>query len=172
MVFTSYIATIPKELKESVHMDGGKHYHYFIYVILPLMGTPFAVFASITLPWFWNDLLHGLLFLKPASYTLPAFIASIGGTFTTNFEAIFSGVLFSLLPILLVYLIFQKMFVNSADGRCGQGLGDDGRGQHPQRHQILRPGRGDPWHRSRHSGGCAHRPSGSVGLRPSRLCCA
>lgn len=114
MVFTSYIATTPRELKESVYMDGGKHYHYFLYVLLPLMGTPFAVFASITMPWFWNDLLHALVFLRPENYTLPAFVASIGGTFTTNYEAIFSGVLFSLAPILAVYLIFQKMFIRSA----------------------------------------------------------
>lgn len=114
MVFTSYIATIPKELRESVYMDGGKHYHYFLYVLLPLMGTPFAVFASITMPWFWNDLLNALVFLRPENYTLPAFVASIGGTFTTNYEAIFSGVLFSLAPILAVYLIFQKMFIRSA----------------------------------------------------------
>ena len=114
MVFTSYIVTIPKELKESVEMDGGKHYHYFFYVLLPLMGTPFAVFASITMPWFWNDLLHPLVFLTQKNYTLPAFIASIGGTFTTNYEAIFSGVFFSLIPILVVYIIFQKMFIRSA----------------------------------------------------------
>ena len=114
MVFTSYIATIPKELRESVAMDGGKHYHYFYHVVLPLMGTPFAVFASITLPWFWNDLLHGLLFLSPERYTLPAFIAAIGGNYGTNYEAVFSGVLLSLLPILAVYLVFQKMFARSA----------------------------------------------------------
>ncbi|MEZ5866281.1 MAG: carbohydrate ABC transporter permease [Geminicoccaceae bacterium] len=114
MVFTSYIATIPKELRESVQMDGGRHYHYFFYVLLPLMGTPFAVFASIAMPWMWNDLLHPLVFLSPAKYTLPAFVAAIGGTYTTNYEAIFSGLMLSLIPILLIYLIFQKMFVRSA----------------------------------------------------------
>jgi ABC-type glycerol-3-phosphate transport system permease component len=114
MVFTSYIATIPKELRESVYMDGGRHYHYFFHVILPLMGTPFAVFASISLPWFWNDLLHGLLFLSPEKYTLPAFVAAIGGSYGRNYEAVFSGVLMSLVPILLVYIVFQKMFIRSA----------------------------------------------------------
>jgi ABC-type glycerol-3-phosphate transport system permease component len=114
MVFTSYIATIPRELRESVYMDGGKHYHYFFHVILPLMGTPFAVFASIAMPWFWNDLLHGLLFLRPENYTLPAFVAAIGGSQGRNFEAVYSGVLLSLVPILVVYLVFQKMFIRSA----------------------------------------------------------
>lgn len=114
MVFTSYIATIPKELKESVAMDGGRHWHYFTHVILPLMGTPFSIFASITLPWYWNDLLHGLLFLRPERYTLPAFITSIGGNYSTNYEAVFSGLLLSLIPILGVYFVFQKMFARSA----------------------------------------------------------
>ena len=114
MIFTTYIATIPRALKESVEMDGGKHYHYFFFILLPLMSTPFAVFASITMPFYWNDLLHGLVFLSPDKYTLPAFVAALGGTFTSNFEAIFSGVLLSLVPILLVYLSFQKLFVRSA----------------------------------------------------------
>jgi len=114
MVFTAYIATIPRELKESVAMDGGKNRHYFLHVLLPLMGTPFAVFASITMPWVWNDLLHALLFLRPDNYTLPAFVATIGGTFTTNFEAIYSGLALSLLPILAIYITFQKMFIRSA----------------------------------------------------------
>ena len=111
MVFTSYIATIPKELRESVAMDGGRHYDYFCHIVLPLMGTPFGIFASITLPWYWNDLLHGLLFLSPERYTLPAFIASIGGNYGTNYEAAFSGLL---LPILAVYRVFQKMIARSA----------------------------------------------------------
>jgi ABC-type glycerol-3-phosphate transport system permease component len=114
MVFTSYIASIPKELRESVYLDGGNHLHYFLYILLPLMGTPFAVYASITMPWYWNDLLHGLVFLSPEKYTLPAFVASIGGTYTNNFEAIYSGVLVSLVPIMVVYIIFQKMFIRSA----------------------------------------------------------
>jgi ABC-type glycerol-3-phosphate transport system permease component len=114
MVFTSYIATIPKALRESVYLDGGNHFHYFLYILLPLMGTPFAVYASITMPWYWNDLLHALVFLSPEKYTLPAFVASIGGTYTNNFEAIYSGVLLSLVPIMVVYIVFQKMFIRSA----------------------------------------------------------
>lgn len=114
MIFTSYIAAFPKGLRESVLMDGGNRLNYVRSVVFPLMATPFAVYASITLPWYWNDLLPGLVFLKPERYTLPPFLASIGGTFTTNFEAIFSGVLLSLVPILLVYLVLRRMFISSA----------------------------------------------------------
>jgi ABC-type glycerol-3-phosphate transport system permease component len=114
MIFTTYISTIPKELRESVSMDGGKHYHYFLYVLIPLAVTPFAVYASVTMPLVWNDLLFGLVFLHPAKYYLPPFVAAIGGTYTTNFEAIFSGVTISLVPILIVYIAFQKMFIRSA----------------------------------------------------------
>jgi ABC-type glycerol-3-phosphate transport system permease component len=54
------------------------------------------------------------VFLHPAKYYLPPFVAAIGGTYTTNFEAIFSGVTISLVPILIVYIAFQKMFIRSA----------------------------------------------------------
>lgn len=114
MVFTAAIAAIPKELREAAIIDGAGRLDYVRYVLLPLMGTPFAVYASISLPWQWNDLIHPLLFLSPGRYTLPAFIANLGGGQSTNFEAIFSGLLLSLLPIMLIYLLLQRLFMRAA----------------------------------------------------------
>ncbi|BBK29481.1 ABC-type glycerol-3-phosphate transport system permease component [Stella humosa] len=121
MVFTAYIASIPKELKESAYMDGAGRLDYFARILLPLMGTPFAVYASVSLPWQWNDLIHPLLFLSPEKYTLPAFIATLGGNQSTNFEAIFSGVLLSLVPILAIYLALQKLFMRAATSGAVKG---------------------------------------------------
>lgn len=121
MVFTSYIASIPKELKESAYMDGAGRLDYFVRILLPLMGTPFAVYASVSLPWQWNDLIHPLLFLSPEKYTLPAFVATLGGNQSTNFEAIYSGVLMSLIPILAIYLLLQKLFMRAATSGAVKG---------------------------------------------------
>lgn len=115
MLFTSHISSIPKEMKESVQIDGGNHFKYFIHVLLPLCKVPFASFMAIQLPWFWNDLLYPLLFLKPEKYTLTPWINTfIGGQFSTNFQAIYTGLFVSMIPILIVYLVFQKLFVQSA----------------------------------------------------------
>lgn len=114
MVFTSYIATIPKELEESIEIDGGNRLTYLWHAVLPLAKTPFAVFVSIMLPLFWNDLLNGRIYLNPDKYTLMPLISSFAGQFTTNFQAIYAGLLCGLLPMITVYLIFQKLFVRSA----------------------------------------------------------
>jgi multiple sugar transport system permease protein len=115
MIFTSYIAAIPRELKESVLIDGGGHYAYFIHILLPLCKIPFASFAVIQLPLFWNDLLYPMLFLKPNNYTLVPWINSfVGGEFATNFQAIYTGLFISILPLLVIYMLFQKYFVKAA----------------------------------------------------------
>lgn len=114
MVFTSFIATIPEELKESVQMDGGNRLQYLLKIVFPLCITPFAIFVSIRLPWFWNDLLYGYLFLSPDKQTLMAFISSFAGTYTTNFQAMYAGLIMAILPLIIIYLMFRRLFVRSA----------------------------------------------------------
>lgn len=114
MIFTAYTSTIPYEIWESVAIDGGSRFKYFFSVLLPLVKTPFATFAAITLPWIWNDLLGGLLYLKPEKQTLiPLINTFTGGKFTTNFQALYAGLFISVLPLLVVYLFLQKLFIRS-----------------------------------------------------------
>ncbi|MBP8988813.1 MAG: carbohydrate ABC transporter permease [Clostridia bacterium] len=114
MIFTSYIATIPDELRESVEMDGGTRLTYFLRILLPNMKTPFASYLAITLPNVWNNMLNGILYLKPEHQPITALINSLSGTYTTNYQAMYSGLFLSIIPILLVYLMFQNLFVKSA----------------------------------------------------------
>lgn len=115
MIFTSYIASIPKDLRESVEMDGGSFTQYFFHILLPLCKVPFATFAAILSPWFWNDLLYPLLFLRQNKYTLVPWINTfIGGEFATNFQVIYTGLFLTILPIVLLYFVFQKFFVRAA----------------------------------------------------------
>ena len=114
MVFTAFVATIPSELRESVEIDGGNHFHYYFYLLLPLARTPFAVYTAVSLPLFWNDLLYGFLFLSPERTTLMPFINAFSGTFATNLQAVYSGLLMATLPLLLIYVVFRKMFMRSA----------------------------------------------------------
>lgn len=114
MIFTSYIATIPKELRESVEIDGGNRMTYFLHILLPNMGTPFASYVAITLPNVWNNMLNGVLYLSPQKQPVTALISSLSGTYATNYQAMYSGLLMSIIPLLIVYLLFQNLFVQSA----------------------------------------------------------
>jgi len=115
MLFTSYIAGVPKELKESVTIDGGSHATYVARILFPLCKVPFASFTAIQVPLVWNDLLYPLLFLKPENYTLTPWVNTfVGGEFSTNFQAIYTGLFVSLLPLLVVYIVFQRFFIQGA----------------------------------------------------------
>jgi ABC-type glycerol-3-phosphate transport system permease component len=81
---------------------------------MPLSKTPFAVFTAISLPVFWNDLLYGFLFLGPDKFTIIPLINSFSGTFATNLQATYAGLFLATLPLLLVYLFFNRLFVRSA----------------------------------------------------------
>ncbi len=114
MIFTAYIATIPDELMESVEIDGGTRMTYFWHILLPNMGTPFASYVAITLPNVWNNMINGVLYLSDAKRPVTALISSLSGTYATNYQAMYSGLFMSVLPLLVVYLCFQKLFVRSA----------------------------------------------------------
>lgn len=113
MIFTGYLGTIPRELRDSVYVDGGNWISYFFRILLPLSSVPFATYTAIRFPFFWNNLLLGKLFLVPEKYTLMPLIDSFRGTFTTNYQAIFSGLTLSIIPIFLIYFSFQKLFVRA-----------------------------------------------------------
>jgi len=114
MIFTSYISTIPEELRESVEIDGGTRLTYFIHILLPNMKTPFASYMAIILPNVWNNMINGILYLAPEKQPITALISSLIGTYATNYQAMYSGLFMSAVPILAVYLVIQNLFVKSA----------------------------------------------------------
>ena len=114
MLFTSYIGAIPSELKESVDLDGGSRLTYLFKIIFPLSKTPLATYMAIYFPQFWNNLLFGRVFLDQDHLTLIPLIDSFQGTFTTNFQAVYAGLLVSLVPVLILYIAFRKLFIRAA----------------------------------------------------------
>ncbi len=114
MLFTSYIGAIPYELKESLDLDGGSRLLYLFKIIFPLSKTPLATYMAIYFPQFWNNLLYGRVFLDQDHLTLIPLIDSFQGTFTTNFQAIYAGLFVSLVPVLVLYIAFRKLFIRAA----------------------------------------------------------
>lgn len=55
-----------------------------------------------------------MLYLSPEKQPVTALISSLSGTYATNYQAMYSGLFMSMLPLLVVYLLFQNLFVQSA----------------------------------------------------------
>jgi raffinose/stachyose/melibiose transport system permease protein len=113
MIFTTSINQIPHELEESSELDGASRMQYFFRVLFPLMKVPIATVSVIMLPVFWNAFFEPYVYLDSANATVLPLIASYGGTYSTNFQIIFTGVFVSVLPLLLVYLLLRKLFIRS-----------------------------------------------------------
>jgi raffinose/stachyose/melibiose transport system permease protein len=113
MVFTTSISQIPPELEESAEIDGAGRMAYFFRVLFPLMKVPIATVSVIMLPTFWNAFFEPYVYLDMANTTVLPLIASYGGTYSTNFQIIFTGVFVSVMPLLLVYLLLRRLFIRS-----------------------------------------------------------
>lgn len=114
MIFTTAASGVPKEIRESLIMDGGGPFRYYRTMLLPLIKPSIGAYALITLPHTWNSLLGSVLYNRPEKYLLMAFINTFSGNYSTNFQAIYAGLVLALLPILVLYLALQKLFVRAA----------------------------------------------------------
>ena len=113
MIFTSSITQMPAELEESAQIDGATRMQFLFRILLPLMKVPIATVAVIMLPVFWNAFFEPYVYLDNSNLTVLPLIASYGGTYSTNFQIIYTGVFVSVLPLLLVYLLLRKLFIRS-----------------------------------------------------------
>jgi ABC-type glycerol-3-phosphate transport system permease component len=111
MIFTSAISSIPRDLEESAMLDGAGRMQYVRHILFPLLKVPIVSLTVIQLPLYYNQFLEPYVYLDPRNTTLLPFIANSAGQFSTNFQVIYSGVFASILPLLIVYLIFRRFFV-------------------------------------------------------------
>ncbi len=112
-LLTQFFRAIPRELDEAARLDGCGHLRIFLRVILPLSKPALATAAIFSFIYSWNDFFTPLIYLIDANlYTVPlALRAFIDTTSASSFGALFAMSLVSLLPVLGVFIAFQKLLV-------------------------------------------------------------
>lgn len=108
-----FIRGLPIELDESAKIDGCNRFQIFTRIIFPLI-TPALITSTIfQFYWTWDDFMRPLLFLNsPRLYTVSLALRMFSDpTTTTDWGAIFAMGTLSLLPIIVVFLTFQKYLV-------------------------------------------------------------
>jgi multiple sugar transport system permease protein len=107
-----HIMTIPRELDEAAYIEGCSHPGIFWHIILPLCKPTLAAMATLALVFSWNTLLWPLTVLSSMSnFTLPIGIANFRGQFSVTFNLLMTGATVSVLPILVIFLIGQRYFI-------------------------------------------------------------
>jgi putative chitobiose transport system permease protein len=109
--------TIPDEIIEAARMDGASEFGIWWRVLLPLIRPGLATLAIFSFVGSWNSFLWPLLMLRDqALYTLPIGLAFLEGAFTGNLRTVAAGVVVATVPIIFVFLIFQKQFIKGLSG--------------------------------------------------------
>lgn len=107
-----FISDIPDELLESGRMDGATEFTIFTKIILPNVKPLISVLVIFTVMWRWNDLQWPLIILSNNKYyTVQLGLSQLNGAQYVNWNDMMAASLISILPVIIVFLIFQKEFV-------------------------------------------------------------
>ncbi|TDG00760.1 carbohydrate ABC transporter permease [Paenibacillus piri] len=117
LILRGFFRTIPKELDEAALIDGCGVMGKFIRIILPLSMPAVATLIIFDFMATWNEFLLAQIFItKDAMKTITTGLLSFKGEHSTDYTLMNAAVLMSVVPILIVYVSFQKYFVNGLAG--------------------------------------------------------
>ncbi len=113
--------SIPDEIGEAAYLDGCNQWQTFYKVMFPLTGTSVAALTIFTAVFAYSDLMWPLVVNSDLSMmTLSSGLATLRGQFSTNFPVLMAGSLLAMLPMVVLYLIFQRQFVEGIAGTGGK----------------------------------------------------
>ncbi|HEY9347244.1 MAG TPA: carbohydrate ABC transporter permease [Inquilinus sp.] len=108
----SFFLSLPQELGDAGRIDGCTEFGVFRYVYLPLAKPGIATVVIIQSMGTWNEFMFSNTFISsPGSKTIQAALFQAVGRYSTDYTALSSGLMLALVPIVTVYLILQKQFV-------------------------------------------------------------
>lgn len=103
---------IPDEIAEAAYLDGCNQWQAFYKVLFPLTGSAIAALTIFTAVFAYADLMWPLVVNTDINMmTLSSGLATLKGQFTTNYPVLMAGSLFAMVPMLVLYLIFQRQFI-------------------------------------------------------------
>jgi multiple sugar transport system permease protein len=118
LLFTAHFRGLPKELEESSKLDGCGFLRTFVQVFLPLSKPIIATTGILQFMWTWNSFLVPLVLTlsKPDLRTLGVGMYQFVGEHGTDWTGMAAGASISLLPIILIFILFQRYFVEGVAG--------------------------------------------------------
>ncbi len=107
-----FFLTIPKELEDAARIDGYGLWGIYWHIILPLSRPALATLAVFTFLGSWNDFLWPFVVINtPERMTLPVGLSFLSQNHSTQWPQLMAGSTMSLIPVVLVFLLAQRYFV-------------------------------------------------------------
>jgi multiple sugar transport system permease protein/alpha-1,4-digalacturonate transport system permease protein len=107
-----FMVSFPDELLEAARLDGAGELTIFRRIVLPLSKPAIAVLVIMSFSWSWNGFIWPLVVLSSQeNYTVQLGLNFMKGFYYTEWNQIMAMALISLLPILIVFMLFQRYFI-------------------------------------------------------------
>jgi len=109
----SFFESLPKEYEESVFVDGGSHMVVFSKIMFPLVKPAVGTMAIFTIQGIWEEYFTARVVLMTNNklMTMPLVLQRLNGEHSTRFEWVFAASILMQIPIIVLFVIFQKKFV-------------------------------------------------------------
>jgi multiple sugar transport system permease protein len=109
-----HMLTIPDDLLDAARLDGGSEPRIFVSVVLPMSRTALSSLAIFIFMWNWDSFFWPLLVATDDRYrTLPLGIALFESSYGTNYPQLMAVAFLAMLPVLIVFLILQRNFIEA-----------------------------------------------------------
>jgi multiple sugar transport system permease protein len=107
-----YFLTIPRDLEEAAKLDGAGYFKTYRKVMLPLAGPALAAVGILQFQGTWNALFWPAILLQDKNqFTIPIGIANFHFAYTTLWPPLMAASVLAILPVLLLFVVFQRYFV-------------------------------------------------------------
>lgn len=114
-IMVQFMKGLPRELEESAKIDGASVWRTFFQIILPQVRPALVAVAIITFQGAWNDFMWPLVALGSRDmYTLPVGLFYFKSAHYTQYNLLLASSLFNTVPILILFFIFQRYFIEGA----------------------------------------------------------
>lgn len=116
-----FFLSLPDDVEEAAIIEGANRWQIFWHVMLPLARPGLISLSIFTALFAWKDLMWPLIVNADLEkMPLSAGLASLIGQFSTDYPVLMAGSVISIIPMIVIFIIFQKQFISGIAGTGGK----------------------------------------------------
>ncbi|GAA5088029.1 carbohydrate ABC transporter permease [Microbacterium yannicii] len=117
LITTFLRSSVPLDFEEAARIDGCGNIRVWWHVVVPMLRPVLGTCIILNGVGIWNDFFTPLIYLAGSNQkTIPMAIFEFVGQYTANWPLIFAGLIISMVPILVLYLVFQRYVIQGFAG--------------------------------------------------------
>jgi raffinose/stachyose/melibiose transport system permease protein len=122
MMMRSFFISMPLSMIEAARLDGCTETQILFKTILPNTFPAWSSLVVFNALWSWNNLLGPMIFLfSESKYPVPYALYAFQSSFSTRYDLLSAGMLISIVPLFVIYVIFQRKFTTNLLGGAIKG---------------------------------------------------